>query len=166
MRWLRCIIWGPGVRGGYAFPVRLAGTAFICIVAAFGAAFLVARAVTHETPARASTPTVSATRVADTAATKSASSQRDAELESQFTPVKASLKPRPKPHRRHNKPKPSVQTTVAPATTTPVTPAPTVAPQQYTPPPAAPAPTHSSSGSTHHKKSGGSGGSGTTTIGG
>jgi hypothetical protein len=142
--------------------VRLAGTAFICIVAAFGAAFLVARAVKHETPARAATPTVSAARVADTATTKSASPRRNAELESQFTPVKTSLKPRPKPHRRHKKPKPPVRTAVAPATTTTsVTPAPTVTQPQYTPP--APTPTHSSSGSTHHKKSGGTG---TTTIGG
>ncbi|MFZ1996584.1 MAG: hypothetical protein WAU75_20900 [Solirubrobacteraceae bacterium] len=133
-------------------------------MAAFGAAFLVARAVNRETPARAAAPPVTTTRTAPTTTTASASHRVNVELVSQFSPVKASLKPRPKPHRKLRKPKPPVSVSPAPsissapATTVPA--APTYTAPAYSPP----APTHSSSGSTHHKKS--SGGSGTTTIGG
>ena len=81
---------------GYYLTVRLAGTAILCILAAFGAAFLVARAVNHETPARAATP-LKATRVAKTVTHASTSHKVNVELVSQFTPVKASLKPKPKP---------------------------------------------------------------------
>ena len=147
--------------------MRLAGTAIICIVAAFGAAFLVARSVDHASPARAATPPAKTTRAVATVTTP----QKDnLELQSQFSPIKGSkLRPRPKPKPKHRKAKPKPQAYVAPAssTTSPATPSPTptyTAPS-YTPPPA---PTQSSSGSTttHHKKSGGSsGGSGTTTIG-
>jgi hypothetical protein len=149
---------------GYHLSVRLAGTAIICILAAFGAAFLVARAVDHQTPARAATPPGQTTRVAATTANPSPTHKVNVELVSQFTPVKASLKPRPKPHRKHKKPKPTPTasvTPVSPSTATVPTPAPTYTPV-YTPPTSAP--THSSP--PHHKKSGGSGGSGTTTIGG
>jgi protein TonB len=144
----------------------LAGTAIICIVAAFGAAFLVARAVNHAPPARAATPPAKTTRVAATVTTPQ---KLNLELQSQFSPIKGSkLKPRPKPKPKHKKAKPKPQVSFAPAspTTSPATPTPTptyTAPS-YTPPPPS-APTQSSSGSTttHHKKS--SGGSGTTTIG-
>jgi hypothetical protein len=139
----------------------LAGTAIICILAAFGAAFLVARAVSHQRPAHAATPPPSATRVADTT---HAPPKVNAELRSQFSPIKGSpLKPKPKPKPKHKKPKPPVNVTPsAPSTTTPTTPSytPTYTAPSYTPP----APTHSAP--PRHKKSGGSGGSGTTTIGG
>jgi hypothetical protein len=142
--------------------VRSAGTAIICILAAFGAAFLVARAVNHQTPARAATP---ATHAAGAAAAVTNAPKVNVELVSQFSPIKGSkLKPRPKPKPKHKRAKPKPQVSVAPAapsTTTTVTPTPTYTAPVYTPPPP---PTHSSSGSTHHKKS--SGGSGTTTIGG
>jgi len=146
--------------------VRVAGTAIICIVAAFGAAFLVGRAVKHPAPAKAGTPRT--TRVADTVATPTTHPHASAELVSQFTSVRASLKRRPKPHHRHKpKPKPAPVVTaaapvVSPTTTTsaaPVTSAPVTSAPVYH----APAPT--SSGSTTHKKKS-SGGSGTTTIGG
>jgi outer membrane biosynthesis protein TonB len=151
---------------GYYLSVRLAGTAIICIVAAFGAAFLVARAVNRETPAGAATPPAQATRVADT--TKPAAPKVNAELRSQFSPIKGSkLKPKPKPKPKHKKAKPRSPVTVTPSpSTTQTTPTYTTPSPTYTPtynPPSAP--THSAP--THHKKSGGSsGGSGTTTIGG
>jgi hypothetical protein len=143
--------------------VRVAGTAIICILAAFGAAFLVARAVKHGSPARAATPPRT-TRVAATVT--STAGRVNAELVSQFAPVQASLKRRPKPHHRHHR-KPSPQLAPVVTTASP-TPAPTVttttpvssAPVQSAPPPSQP----SSSGSTTHKKKS-SGGSGTTTIG-
>jgi outer membrane biosynthesis protein TonB len=148
----------------------LAGTAIICIVAAFGAAFLVARAVNHETPARAATPPKT-THVAAVAVHVTTSHKVNRELESQFSPLKAALKPRPKPKPKHKaKPKPSVSVAQAPSTsvvpTTPVEPAPTFTEPTPTSPPASSSTPSSSGGSTHHKKSGGGGGSGTTTIGG
>jgi hypothetical protein len=155
---------------GYDHRVRLAGTAIICIVAAFGAAFLVARAVKHPTPARAATTSLKTTRVADAVTTSTTSNHQDAELLAQFSPQKAKLKPRPKPKPKHKAKKASPSTPAtpsAPAETTPTdtTPAYT-APTYTTPTPVTPAPTHSS-GSTHKKSGGGSsGGSGTTTIGG
>lgn len=144
--------------------VRVAGTAIICILAAFGAAFLVARAVKHDTPARAATPPRT-TRVAATV-TSTVAGRVNAELVSQFAPVQASLKRRPKPHRRHHrKPSPKlapVVTTASPTPASTVTTTPVYStPVQSAPPPPQP----SSSGSTTHKKKS-SGGSGTTTIGG
>jgi hypothetical protein len=141
----------------------LAGTAIICILAAFGAAFLVARAVSHETPARAATPPARTTRVAATVTTPP---KVNLELQSQFSPIKGSkLKARPKPKPKHKKAKPKPQVSVAPAATTSTTsvaPTPTYTAPTYTPPPP---PTQSAP--PHHKKTGGSsGGSGTTTIGG
>ncbi|HEX3975894.1 MAG TPA: hypothetical protein VHW96_06490 [Solirubrobacteraceae bacterium] len=143
----------------------MAGTAIICILAAFGAAFLVGRAVNHETPARAATPPTQTTRVAATVTTPR---KDNLELQSQFSPIKGSkLKARPKPKPKHKKAKPKPQVSVAPAapsnTTTSVAPTPTYTAPVYSAPPA---PTHSTP-PPHHKKSGGSsGGSGTTTIGG
>jgi protein TonB len=150
--------------------VRLAGTAIICIVAAFGAAFLVGRALNHETPARAAT-LPKTTHVAAVATHVTASHKVNKELESQFSPLKAALKPRPKPKPKHKaKPKPSVSVTPSPSTsvapTTPVEPAPTFTEPTPASPPPSSTPSSSSGSSTHHKKSGGSGGSGTTTIGG
>jgi outer membrane biosynthesis protein TonB len=152
--------------------VRLAGTAIICIVAAFGAAFLVGRALNHETPARAAT-LPKTTHVAAVATHVTASHKVNKELESQFSPLKAALKPRPKPkpkHRAKAKPKPSVSVTPSPSTsvapTTPAEPAPTFTEPTPASPPPSSTPSSSSGSSTHHKKSGGSGGSGTTTIGG
>jgi hypothetical protein len=147
--------------------VRLAGTAIICVVAAFGAAFLVARAVNHQTPARAATPPATQASVVIPRATGS-----NAELRSQFTPMMTGLKPRPRPHRHravhHSAPAPAAPT--APTQSTPqtttqqyTTPQPTS--PQYAPAPVAPTqPSTSGSGTTHHHQSGG--GSGTTTIGG
>lgn len=158
---------------GYYLSVRLAGTAIVCILAAFGAAFLVARAVNHETPARAATPPAHTTRVAATVTHAGASHHTNAALQSQFAPIKGSdLKPKPKPKPKQHKPRPSASVTpVTPTNTTAVTPTTPVytTPSSSPPPPTTttPAPTHSTGGSTHHKKSGGgSGGSGTTTIGG
>jgi outer membrane biosynthesis protein TonB len=150
--------------------VRLAGTAIICIVAAFGAAFLVGRALNHETPARAAT-LPKTTHVAAVATHVTASHKVNKELESQFSPLKAALKPRPKPKPKHKaKPKPSVSVTPSPSTsvapTTPAEPAPTFTEPTPASPPPSSTPSSSSGSSTHHKKSGGSGGSGTTTIGG
>lgn len=138
------------------------------MLAAFGAAFLVARAVNHETPARAATPLPKTTRAADTTGVTAPKHNVNAELVSQFAPIAGSkLKPRPKPHRKHKASKPAVSVTPAasnPVTTTQTYTAP---PQTYTSPTPTytpPAPTHTA---THKKKSGGSsGGSGTTTIGG
>jgi hypothetical protein len=162
----------PPLRG-YYLSVRLAGTAIICILAAFGAAFLVARAVNRQTPARAATPRLTVARAADTTTTKSANHKVNVELVSQFSPVKASLKPKPKPKPRPKKPKPkpAVSITSVTASTTPTytAPAPTYTAPTYTQPAqsSTPPPSSSGSGGTHHKKSGGSsGGSGTTTIGG
>jgi len=158
------------VIAGYYLSVRLAGTAIICILAAFGAAFLVARAVNHEAPARAATPPRT-TNVADTTARVAPSHKVNVELISQFAPIKGpKLKPRPKPKPKHKKHKPKPVVSYSPpasTATTPTytTPAPTYTAPSYTPP-ATSAPTHTSSGTTHHKKSGSSGGSGTTTIGG
>jgi hypothetical protein len=157
-----------GQPAGYHWPVRLAGTAIICILAAFGAAFLVARSVNHQTPARAATAPAKTTRVADTTAAVAGPHKVNVELVSQFAPIAgAKLKPRPKPHRKHKKVKPAVP--VAPSVSNPVTTTPaytTTTPTYTSPPPTytAPAPTQTP---THKKKSGGSsGGSGTTTIGG
>lgn len=149
---------------GYHLPVRLAGTAIICIVAAFGAAFLVARSVNHQTAARAATPPTKATRVANTTRVTVPKHRVNVELVSQFAPIAGSkLKARPKPHRKHKKPKPAVS--VTPPASNPVTTTPTYT--NTTPTYTRPAPTYTPPAPTHKKKSGGSsGGSGTTTIGG
>jgi hypothetical protein len=161
-----------GLRTGTIAHVRVAGTAIICILAAFGAAFLVARAVKHQTPAHAATPPRT-TRVAATVTTSTTAHRVNAELVSQFTPVQVSLKRRPKPHHRHHrKPSPTPAPVVTTSSAVAATPAPTVvpttpvysAPVQSSPQPSQPS--SSGSGSTTHKKKQSSGGSGTTTIGG
>lgn len=154
--------------------VRLAGTAFICVVAAFGAAFLVARAVNHQTPARAATPPATQASVVIPQPTAT-----NAELAPQFTPMMTGLKPRPRPHRHravhHSAPAPAApsvpaQTTTPQQYTTPQTSPPQTTTQQYTtqqytPTPVAPSsPSTSGSGTSGKHQSGG--GSGTTTIGG
>ena len=67
--------------------VRLAGTAIICILAAFGAAFLVARAVNHDTSARAATPPAKTTAAAAVPTNAGAAHKVIVELVSQFSPV-------------------------------------------------------------------------------
>lgn len=154
--------------GGTMCPVRLAGTAIICILAAFGAAFLVARSVHHATPARAATSHGNATRVAATVPARSSTASRaNADLVAQFVPQQTALKRKPKPRRPHRKhtAKPVVTSAspVAATTTTTVAPPPTYTHPVYTAPVTTPS---SSSTTTHHKKQSSSGGSGTTTIGG
>jgi hypothetical protein len=154
--------------GGTLWDVRLVGTAVVCVLAAFGAAFLVARAVNHQTPAKAAA-TVRDQPVA--AVTTATATTPNAELVSEFTPVSASLKHKPRPPKRH-----PVHHSAPPASSAAgETSAPTDTQQSttpYTPPPTTPSPVTSapssgssgSSGSSHHQHS--SGGSGTTTIGG
>lgn len=153
-------------------PVRLVGTAAVCVLAAFGAAFLLARAIDHQSTARAdsSPPRLTAT---DTTTT-------DTRLADQFAPGLVALKRAPRHHRaashpHHPKPAvahPAVTSASAPVshptTTTPAYTAPTYTAPAYSPPPSTSSgssPTTSSGGSsgggTHHKSSG----SGTTTIG-
>jgi hypothetical protein len=129
----------------------------VCVAAAFGAAFLVARATDHHSSVPAARTHATAAVVKTTPTTTT-----NAELVAQFTPDSTSLKPKPKPkpRKRHvhhsappSNPAPTVTEPAAPVETTPV----------YTPTTAAPPPSHSSGSSTHHKSSGGSG---TTTIGG
>jgi hypothetical protein len=141
-------------------PVRLVGTAAVCVLAAFGAAFLLARAIDHQGTARAaSAPPHPATTRTTT---------RDTELADQFAPDLVALKRAPHqrrtaPHRHHSKPAHAHSA----VTSAPVVSQPTATTPTYTAP--APAPTSSSStsgsgtssGGTHHKGSG----SGTTTIG-
>lgn len=138
--------------------MRFAGIAIVCVLAAFGAAFLVAHAVIHQAPASAATTHSQATPMPRV---KPVGRNHNAELVSQFAPMTAALKHKPKP-----KPKPkAVHHAAAPASsasssgsssqqtyTTPAYTAPA-----YTPPPA------TSSPQPTHKRS--SGGSGTTTIG-
>jgi hypothetical protein len=152
----------------------LVGTATVCVVAAFGAAFLLARAVGHQGTARAASPPHVAAALTTTT---------DSELADQFAPEQVALKrPQRRPQHRHpaahhHQSKPgatgstgsaasSTAATVAPGTTQ-ATPAPSTDSQPaYTAPASGSGSstgTGSSSGSTthHHKSSG----SGTTTIG-
>jgi hypothetical protein len=148
--------------------VRLAGTALICVVAAFGAAFLVARAADHQTPAKAATTLSTQTTEAEAPVNTTA----NAELVSEFTPSLTSLKPKPRPHHRrhHSSPPPAASSAssggsgyVAPPTDTAPA-APTNTAPVYTPPNSGGGGTGSSGG--HHSGGGGGGGSGTITIGG
>jgi hypothetical protein len=147
--------------------MRLVGTTVVCVVAAFGAAFVVARAIDHQSPARTGSTTTDRTTGAAVAAVPRTVNR---ELVAQFTPASATAKPKPKP-----KPKPRKRHVVhhpalAPSAASTVTTAPAV-PTETTPTytPVQPAPPASSGGgsgsssSGHHKSSGGSG---TTTIGG
>lgn len=146
--------------------MRLAGTTLICVVAAFGAAFLVTRAADHQTPAKAATPPATQTTEAEAPVNTTA----NAELVSEFTPSLTSLKAKPRPHHRrhHSSPPPAASSTpssgsgyVAPQTDTAPA-APTYTAPVYTPPASGGGGSGSSGG--HH--SGGGGGSGTLTIGG
>jgi hypothetical protein len=141
--------------------VKLVGTAVVCVLAAFGAAFLVARATEHQSPA----PTIPAHSTA--AVVVKPTTTTNAELVAQFTPDSTSLKPKPKPkpkpRKRHVAHHAVPQSSPAPTATEPSAPLETT--PEYTPAPVAPSPsTPSHSGSSTHHKS--SGGSGTTTIGG
>ena len=82
--------------------MRLVGTATICVLAAFGAAFLVGRAVSHQGPARAAAATIETTaspapRTPPAHATKTA----DVALAAQFVPGLTSLKRVKRAHRHH-----------------------------------------------------------------
>jgi hypothetical protein len=160
--------------------VRYAGTAVLCVLVAFGAAFLVRRAVDHRAgtdPAVASaaqtrsTPTVTtsahvdATRNRPRSHRAGGSGHSRTELASEFRPGILNVKrQRRKPAHRTSSPASS------PATTTPYTPTyqDTTPTSTYSPP----STTSSSGGSSSHGSgttaigSGSSGrGSGTTTIG-
>lgn len=91
--------------------MRLVATATVCVVAAFGAAFLVGRAVSHQgaPPAAAATTTTTAT-VATRAAPTPATKATDVALASQFVPGLASLKRVKRRHHRH-----AIQHAAAPA---------------------------------------------------
>lgn len=145
--------------GGYPEYMRVVGTALTCIVAAFGAAFLVARAVVHQTPAKAAT-TQAVTPVAPRVAP--VSRNHNAELVSEFAPMVSSLrhKPKPRPKRRRVTHHSAPAVSAAPAS--PTYTAPTYPPPAYTAPTYTPPATSNPSGTTTHKRSGGSG---TTTIG-
>ena len=126
----------------------------MCVLVAFGAAFLVARAVV-QSPAKAATThaqTLPMPRV------RPVGRNRNAELVSQFAPVAAVLKRLP----RH-KPKAKVVHHVsAPASSGTASSSQTYAPPVYTAPVYTPPPATSSPQPTHKRSSGGSG---TTTIG-
>jgi hypothetical protein len=134
--------------------MRLAGTALICVLAAFGAAFLVTRAANGSggAPRPQTTPATVAANVAQTSTTTTV----DHELVAQFAPVPTKLKP--KRRTRHHSPTPASTPSQPQTLTTSTTQATSATPVQS--PPA------STSSSHHSGGSGSSGGSGTTTIGG
>lgn len=74
--------------------MRLMGTGMVCVLAAFGAAFLVAHASGHQDPARPGSSR------AGTASVRRTASTVDLKLASQFTPQLTALA-RPVRHRRH-----------------------------------------------------------------
>lgn len=135
--------------------MRLVGTAAACVALAFGAAFFVGRAVSHQ-PSK-HTP-AAALRLAR--ATVSSKTSSDPALAAQFTPGLSALKriaPRRHVKKHHNvKPNvsPAAPTASTPASTTPTT---TSDIPLYVPP-------AQSSSSSSHKPSGQ--GSGTTSVGG
>jgi hypothetical protein len=144
--------------------MRLVGTALICVLAAFGAAFLVGRALNPQSRAGAATTSSTATVAAVPSAPR-APTVTNAALASQFTPGSSFLR---KVHHRkrvvHRTPA-ATPAVVGPATqTAPVAPVSPAPPVTYAPVTPAPAPASSSSGSSKKKSSGG--GSGTTIIGG
>jgi hypothetical protein len=135
--------------------VRLVGTAAACVALAFGAAFLVGRAVSHQ-PSK-HTP-AAALRLAS--ATVSSKTSSDPALAAQFTPGLSALK-RIAP-RRHVKKHHNVKPNVSPAAPTASTPSGTT-PTTTSDMPLYVPPAQSSSPSSH-KPSGQ--GSGTTSVGG
>lgn len=66
--------------------MRLAASATVCVLAAFGAAFLVTRAVGHQGSARVDTPTVAGSEPAAPVA-RATTTTTNAELAAQFTPA-------------------------------------------------------------------------------
>ena len=140
--------------------MRLAGTAIVCVLVAFGAAFLVAHAVIHQTPARAATTHAASTPLPTV---RAVGTNHNAELLSQFGSMTVALKhkPKAKPKVRHHASAPApAPAQAAPSQSTPTTPY--TAPQTTTPYTPTPAP---STPRTTRRKSGGSSNSGTTTIG-
>jgi hypothetical protein len=134
--------------------VRLVGTAAACVALAFGAAFLVGRAVSHQ-PSK-HTP-AAALRLAS--ATVSSKTSSDPALAAQFTPGLSALKRiAPRRHvKKHHKVKANVSPAAPPAST-PSSTTPTTSDIPLYVPPA------QSSSSSSHKPSGQ--GSGTTSVGG
>lgn len=126
------------------------------MLAAFGAAFLVARAVV-QSPAKAATTQAQTLPMPHV---RPVGRNRNAELVSQFAPVTAVLKRLPK-HKRKSK--------VAHHVSAPISSGSASVPQTYTPPvntvPLYTPPPATSSPQPTHKRSSSSGGSGTTTIG-
>ncbi len=78
--------------------MRLAGTSIVCVLAAFGAAFLVARASGQGTPHAARTPARAAASGAD--AVSRPARKVDVELASQFAPQLTALVRPARSHRR------------------------------------------------------------------
>jgi hypothetical protein len=164
--------------------VRYAGTALLCVMAAFGAAFLIRRAVDHGAPAprgtvAADTRTAPVGPAPPTGHTEDAATHRShpPRLTAEFAPgVQRITRERPKPrHRRkrHVASHSSGSSTPTAATSTPTY---TTSTPTYTPTTTESSPTTGSSGAgtTHHSSGSGTGttsiggsgkGSGTTTIG-
>jgi hypothetical protein len=138
--------------------MRLIATAVVCVLAAFGAAFLIGRAANHQGSATAATaPARTSSSTTTTATTTSTTHTPDKALAAQFQPGLRGLRRKPTVHhRKHVVAAPAtVPTPAAPVTTQSYTaPATTYTAPAYTPAPRTTAkPTHKS------------GGSGTTTIG-
>lgn len=134
--------------------MRLVGTAAACVALAFGAAFFVGRAVSHQ-PSK-HTP-AAALRLAR--ATVSSKTSSDPALAAQFTPGLSALKRiAPRRHvKKHHNMKPKVSP-AAPTASTPASTTPTTSDIPLYVPPA------QSSSSSSHKPAGQ--GSGTTSVGG
>ncbi len=159
-------IWiGAGPFPGTLGAMRLIATAVVCVLAAFGAAFLLGRAA-NDHQGSATAATVTTVRAATRVSTPVTRTHPDRALAAQFEPGLRGLRHRRRvrPRRVHPRrvhhvapvaPLPAAVVPSAPTTTSYATPAPTPAPA----PTPSPAPTHTSP--THHR----SGGSGTTTIG-
>ena len=140
--------------------MRLIATAVACVLATFGAAFLIGRTA-NDHQGSATAATVTTARAATRVSTPVAATHPNRALAAQFEPGLRGLRHRRQIHHRrvHHvapaAPPPAAVVPSAPTTTSYATPAPTPAPA----PTPSPAPTHTSPA--HHR----SGGSGTTTIG-
>ncbi len=144
--------------------MRLIATAVVCVLAAFGAAFLIGRAA-NDHQGSATAATVTSLRPATHVSTPVTHTHPDRALAAQFEPGLRALRHRRPVQPRHVHPRhvhpvtpaaplPAAVVPAAPSTTSYAIPAPAPSPS----PAPAPAPTSPS----HHR----SGGSGTTTIGG
>jgi hypothetical protein len=142
--------------------MRLAGTAVVCIAAAFGAAFLVGRAVGHSNSTKR--PLVVST--ASTVKTTNAAAAVHTRLLAEFKPIHAPRVVKKPKVRHHAKSKASPTPSASAVTATQSTPSSssTTPASTYTAPTYS-APAAASSTPSHSSGSGG-GGSGTTTIGG